>query len=258
MVASRIRWAFSGLVVLLSVVLACGGGGGSGGDDDHLAPDASVDECALTCPSNHDCCDINGQTYCIDTTRDDFNCGECGKVCSKGTSTGCGGGECKCGAGPACEGGKTCISEVVGCRDMKTDPQNCGTPGHKCLPEETCSDGVCSCGGETCGNGETCCSGHCVNTKTDADNCGTCHQTCEGDEDACTNGACTCPGGGHCSTPTYNNVGRCCGMGCNNVCTDVMNCGACGHACTGGATCNLGGCSNETNPDPFLCTVFNQ
>ncbi len=239
--------------MLLSVVLACGGGNG-----DTKLPDAGIpaDQCAATCPSDHDCCEFQGESFCIDTSRDKDNCGTCGNRCTVDVADGCGGGHCKCGQGAACTDGKTCISAAVGCRDMKSDPQNCGSPGHKCGPEETCAAGVCSCGGDVCGANMTCCSGHCSDTKTDPDNCGACHNTCEGQENACLTGACACPGGGHCATPTYNNVGMCCGTGCNNVCTDAMNCGACGHACAVGHVCNLGGCDNEPNPNPQLCTVF--
>jgi hypothetical protein len=259
-VPTRVRWAFTGLLLVLSFaagLVACGGGGG-GGDDTPMGPDAMVplDQCFSSCEAPSKCCDLQGDTFCIDVTRDMFNCGACNHVCDTTTSTACGGSECKCGQNPACTDGKTCVNALVGCRDLQTDKQNCGAPGHACGAEETCSGGVCSCGGETCGVGTTCCGGHCTDTHSDPDNCGVCHNICEGDQDACTSGTCGCAGGGTCAAPTYNNVGKCCGMGCNNVCTDKNNCGACGHVCTGTATCNLGGCSNENNPNPFLCTVF--
>jgi hypothetical protein len=259
-VSTRVSWSFTGLLVLiLSTAIACGDSGKADDDDMPPAPDAMVpvSECAMNCDAPGMCCTLQGADYCIDTSRDMFNCGGCGQICSEDVATVCGGSECKCGASPACTNGKTCISALVGCRDMKTDPQNCGSKGHKCAPEETCSDGVCSCGGMNCEAGTTCCGGTCTNTHTDAENCGVCHNVCEADQNTCTNGVCGCAGGGTCNTtPTYNNVGKCCGAGCSNLCTDAMNCGECGHICSAGATCNLGGCSNENNPDPFLCTIF--
>jgi hypothetical protein len=249
-VSTRLRWGFTGLLMVLAVVLACSDNGGGGQTD---SPDAAppVDECALSCEAPSECCGTGESRFCIDVSRDKLNCGECGNRCSPDVADSCGGSECKCGQNPACTDGKTCINPLVGCRDMQTDRQNCGARGNQCAPEETCTGGVCSCGGETCGPGTTCCSGVCTDTKTDSQNCGACHQACEGEEDACTNGSCGCPGGGTCPEPAFNILGKCCGTGaCSNVCTDVTNCGECGHACPAGQTCNLGKCSDEPNPNP--------
>jgi len=241
-VSTGCRWVFTVLVLGFSMALAaCTGGGGNN------AFDADVeDQCAATCAAPDQCCDLGGGRFCIHVETDILNCGACGNHCSAQTANACGGAECKCGLGPECTDGKTCVSDVVGCRDLQSDPQNCGTPGHACGPEETCAGGQCSCGGEVCATGETCCGARCTDLKTDGQNCGECHFLCDGEEDACTNGACSCPGGGHCSPPTYNQVGLCCGTGCSNVCTDEQNCGACGHACAAGVLCDLGGCAGET------------
>ena len=241
------------LVVALAAV-ACGGDGNNMPPPGQ--PDADVpDECEQTCGAPNECCDLPGGRICVNTEIDRANCGGCGLACSAETANGCGGGECKCGFGPACKDGKTCVSDVVGCRDLQSDPQNCGSPAHACGVEEDCIGGECSCGGETCAVGETCCGGKCTQTKTDPENCGSCHNVCEGQESACNAGSCGCPGGGTCPDNDIGVVGMCCGTGCSNVCNDKNNCGACGHVCPGGGACTLGGCAGEPNPDPELCLV---
>ena len=251
-VTMRLRWAFTALVLVVSAV-GCGGGGNGGN-----GPDAAVvDECALACGHPDQCCDLTAGRFCIHVENDILNCGGCGIVCDAKSANGCGGFECKCGLGPACTNGKTCVSDVVGCRDLDSDPQNCGTTGHACGPEETCVGGLCTCAGATCGTDQTCCNDECVDLKTNADHCGECYNKCsDPDENTCSNGNCGCPGGGSCPAPAPNSVGKCCGTGCSNICTDEMNCGECGHVCPVGSTCNLGGCSGEQNPDPEQCVVI--
>jgi hypothetical protein len=258
-VPTRLRWGFTGLYVVLSMVVACGGGG-SVSEDAAPKIDAStpLEECSATCAAPDMCCDLPIGAFCLKTGIDKNNCGACGHVCSPAVADNCAASECKCGFAPACTDGKTCISATVGCRDTMKDPQNCGSPGHQCGPEETCIAGVCSCGGQECTTGQTCCGGACTDTKTDADNCGVCHNVCEGTEDSCVTGSCSCAGGGHCPTTGPDSVGACCpgGSGCQNLCTDEANCGECGHACAAGVTCDLGRCGTEPALHPDLCVIF--
>ena len=80
----------------------------------------------------------------------------------------------------------------------------CPSPRIKCRGQ-CCAEGVTSCQGtgknKTCGpvpcqSGLTSCNGQCVDTATDATNCGSCGNTCNQGQ-SCVNGACvtTCPSG---------------------------------------------------------------
>ncbi len=91
--------------------------------------------------------------------------------------------------------------------------------------------GACSaCAGTTCG-------GACVETATDAANCGACGNACAAGS-TCTAGTCsTC-------------TGTMCGGACVATATDAANCGACGNACAAGSTCDAGAC---TAPTPPVC-----
>ena len=84
-----------------------------------------------------------------------------------------------------------------------------------------------------CGNG-------CVDSSSDAKNCGACGTACDADH-ACTAGKCTlachsgttqCGGGGDGGAPF-----------CTNLKIDVSNCGACGTACPPGNVCAMGACA---------------
>src|SRR5262249_26472976 len=66
---------------------------------------------------------------------------------------------------------------------------------------------------------DTCCSGKCVKTASDAANCGTCRTLCSGGQ-TCSSGACSCPAG----------TTLCSGT-CVNVSSSSTNCGACGNKC---------------------------
>src|SRR5207245_6265960 len=100
-----------------------------------------------------------------ETAIDRDNCGQCGHAC------------------PATQ---TCLS-------FGTSSWACG-----CAPGYTqCSDGTCSlsCQGDSCGFGELICNGKCVDTYSDANNCGACGHVCP----APAGGSATCSGG--CSQP---------------------------------------------------------
>lgn len=64
-----------------------------------------------------------------------------------------------CVADVDCGSGQACCSGT--CRDLSSDPANCGSCGHICPTGEGCRGGVCQCGssGRTCASDETCCDG---------------------------------------------------------------------------------------------------
>jgi Stigma-specific protein, Stig1 len=78
------------------------------------------------------------------------------------------------------------------------------------------------------------CNGTCVDSATDADNCGTCGKACP-PQTICTSGSCRCPG---------HQVS--CSIDGRDTCVDLnrdpINCGSCGHACASGETCSSGLC----------------
>ncbi|MSP25252.1 MAG: hypothetical protein EXR75_08830 [Myxococcales bacterium] len=84
-------------------------------------------------------------------------------------------------------------------------------------------------GGQMCAGGAELCGGDCVDTMTDAQNCGQCNVVCP-KAAKCSKGACACP--------TNQAV---CGDKCVAVLTDAKNCGGCGHDCLG-AACASGLC----------------
>lgn len=114
------------------------------------------------------------------------------------------------------------------CVDVLVDRANCGACGTACVPEASCIDGDCICGG-----GLRACEDGCTDVATDANNCGDCGHVCEPDE--------LC-GGGRC-------VQRCpsdeteCGRACVDVDSDARHCGDCDHACGDGRACGAGHCS---------------
>ena len=127
-------------------------------------------------------------------------------------------GTCTCPAGfSACRGE---------CRNLQTDPDNCGACGAVCTDIQACIAGDCTCpdGGELCG-------GRCTSTGTDAANCGTCGNRCA-TGGLCNAGSCACPG-----RQTD------CGGDCTDTRIDNANCGTCGRACTGLEECNGGACA---------------
>jgi hypothetical protein len=81
-----------------------------------------------------------------------------------------------------------------------------------------------------CPAGQTACGMTCVNTATDAANCGRCGNACITGQ-TCTAGVCACP--------TGQTV---CAGRCVTTATDTTNCGACGNACATGQSCSLGRC----------------
>ena len=77
---------------------------------------------------------------------------------------------------------------------------------------------------------------HATFVRTDANNCGTCGNSCNGG--SCVGGKCDC------STAAGLTL---CGTTCVNLQTDPNNCGACGNKCSGLTTCQGGKCTCAGN-----------
>src|SRR6516162_4858975 len=84
------------------------------------------------------------------------------------------------------------------------------TGSHACASSEACIARTCT----GCGT-LTPCPGACVDTSTDAANCGGCGHVC-GAAQTCRSGTCSCPNGQ-----------LACGRSCVDAATDATNCGGC-------------------------------
>ncbi len=187
---------------------------------------------------------------CTDTQTDPKNCSECGFICPTGDT--CVQGNCtppaNCDGGPVCTGMEQCCS--TGCKNIDTDPKNCGACGNTCPATFTCVAATCtapaSCnGGPVCTGVNQCCASGCSNVNTDPNNCGSCGNACA-PGDTCQGGTCqapaTCNGGPLCTATE-----TCCASGCSNTTTDASNCGGCGTICPTGDTCVASICTPATS-----------
>lgn len=164
----------------------------------------------LKCLPNWADCDGDASNGCETDLYDPNNCGGCGNVCE--TSEGCqvdalrnpycvdcpqGQTYCTSSCGVQVRPNRTvCIGE---CRDLATDPLNCGGCGFACglkavnAASPTCSFGSC---GFACDQGRADCNGNpsdgCeVDTNTDPRNCGGCRIACDAVAgQACVGGRC--------------------------------------------------------------------
>lgn len=190
---------------------------------------------------------------CVDPTTDPVHCGGCDPSCPEAAS-GAGGGapvESACSMGyrkctgttPICSA-CVCVSSdqctvieqktVCGdsCVELGTDPQNCGTCGTSCGPNQKCSNGACISG--SCPAGKTACGGACVDLQSDAANCGSCGTACDlaNTGKVCDLGVCTAD----CTLPRER-----CGATCVDISQDPLNCGKCGNVCAKGEVCATDG-----------------
>jgi len=161
---------------------------------------------------------------CVNPDYDHGNCGACGKSCDSGEV--CSNGSC----GPDCGSATKCDDRC----QYDDSPYDCGTCGNQC--EVTCIGGFCvnKVGPDmACSDGLMSCSGICVDTATDINNCGGCGLKCE------VGSTCFIEAG----------VGMCCESGgqlCDNICSDPLsdssNCGGCGNVCDEETICSDGLC----------------
>jgi hypothetical protein len=235
-----------------------------------LGTDDNCGACGERCPDpTHSCvlrrtfkwgCGCGGTDlycgYCLDPSRDDYNCGACEVACDPTGDGGapppyayygCINGEC---------GHSKCIPNHADCDllpsngcevDLFSD-DNCGTCGNVCGPDEKCLPDPYGAPRCMCPSGKSYCAGTCVDFATDPFNCGDCGFSCGlgievsgGSFPTCINGSCgvrcaqghaDCTGSGSCEINTNS---------------DPHNCGACGNACDGvaGQACVLGRCVVE-------------
>ena len=131
-----------------------------------------------------------------------------------------------------------------------------------------------------CLSTETCCSGKCFNTTSDAKNCGACDHSCPSGQ-VCNHGECGCRSAltlcngkcvdlnsdrrncgacGHDCSELYCIDGKCrcpsgltqCGDTCTDLYIDKYNCGACGASCNGEECC-VGTCGGIPCGSEYGC-----
>jgi hypothetical protein len=186
---------------------------------------------------------------CIDNV---CRCADGTAVCPPGGSspTCCQSGQvCKDGNGPCC-------TPLAACPDGK----NCGTMSDGCGSQIRCEP-------DSCGDGDTCCSGQCVNLnlQTDANHCGSCTNACLQNE-TCLSGAChfctddvcfrTCSG----PTSCYTRSGGCAyPNACVKTASDHLVCFGhyvLGSTCDEDADCVSGQvCGTDVGSDP-VCEEY--
>ncbi len=196
---------------------------------------------------------------CRDLTTDVAHCGLCGNACAQGAS--CVGGQCVCPSGQeVCSG--QCVSSCMGRQLLNATTCECecptGTtlcPGNNscvqdCSQGQTLNATTCQCENIVCPTGTVLCGGQCVSTSCSSGkvfNVATCQcEACPAGHEPC-GGQCvqSCSGGQVLDPTTCQCV---CPSGtalCNGSCvrlTTNQNCGSCGNACPGGASCVDGKC----------------
>ena len=207
------------------------------------------------CPSGMKDC---GGT-CVDTRTSDDNCNACGNVCQTppdacdplppNTKYGCLDGECgklKCaGLFGDCDGEIGCGSN--GCETYMLSPDNCGSCGYKCAPDEECvinANGNIFCKDICEKHGLVTCGNTCTDLLTSPRNCGACAHYClasaPNQVPVCKDGICDvecAPGFADCNGDPLD--------GCEvDLNKDPSHCGACGNECDlrAGQPCIEGRC----------------
>jgi hypothetical protein len=212
-------------------------------------------QCAIArCDTGFGDCDriaANGCETPLDTVTD---CGVCGAACSVPSGTAvCVSGAC--GFGSCLPGYANCDANTVnGCETAIGTERNCTRCGEVCAGATP----VCDVARRACTNGciagAVVCGGSCVDTMTNAMHCGACGRRC-----AFPNAIADC-GAGACRLreclPGFQDCDRNPMNGCEvDVRSSVMNCGACGTACSfanASARCVAGGCAINTCNAGFL------
>lgn len=208
--------------------------------------------CAVaSCAAGFADCDGRADSGCeVATTRDTAHCGLCGTRCATGQA--CDRGRCvSCGAAgtpPCTAGGCISTTNCSGvCRDLLTDPGNCGSCGSTCSTRAnaapSCDAGVCRL---VCAAGFGNCDGNDANgceTNLRSSNtaCGGCAIRCQGGQ-TCQSGSCECVAGM-----------RLCGGACTCLSSDSLNCGRCGSRCGFGLVCINGRC--DCSPGTTSCVI---
>ena len=226
-------------------------------------PDSSVPSmCMPTCSADERCCG----TTCFDRaapagqldarTHESFlNCNGCGLGCDMDRASRCGapaaGGaaQCLCGNTSQCPVGQACVQRAGNylCADLRFDRDNCGEVGRVCAEGESCTNGMCGCGaGPACAAGQACCGSACIDTSSDAMNCGGCGTVCGPNAPNCNSGSCGCGSGPACAAPVAGVFGMggmpgqsCCAGACVANTDTSCACAACDTAA--GDSCQVGG-----------------
>jgi hypothetical protein len=217
-------------------------GGGSDASGEALSGDAQVDASeAAACPTGQLACDGG----CVPS--DVHHCGSCGGDCTSLSNvtgpTSCASGQCSFPASSCAAGWVDCNGNVAdGCETDVTKPAHCGSCNNACgggTPVCSGSGSNSACVSGCPSSAPTLCSGTCVDTTTNANDCGTCGNACA---TAIVHAQPTCVASG--CTFSCNIGYSACSGGCTDFQSDSANCGGCGsaYACTGGQTCQSGRC----------------
>lgn len=204
------------------------------------------------CTSNFADCNGDPSDGCeVDLRTDLGNCGACRGACPAGRTCACAAGTvCSAGACASVCGGGTTYCPGLGCVDLRTDVQHCGscsmacpTPGNA---TPTC-DGV-SCG-YRCNAGYHDCGGSCVVNDSTA-SCGSRCSPCSAPARA----SATCDGtscGFRCDAGYHNCAGAC--VEANNVATCGERCAPCPVPANATATCDGVVCGFRCNAGYHRC-----
>jgi hypothetical protein len=146
-----------------------------------------------------------------------------------------------------CKGGKKKCGKK--CRDLQSDPLNCGSCGNRCDDDMVCRDGECvcpegetECGDTCCPSGQICADGQCADDPCPPEFICPLAQ-------ACVNGACVCPAGETACENACCEAGLTCVNGaCEDLCPPQLLC-LFGQGCVDGeCACPLAACDAADDP----------